>query len=143
MESPDGFPARVGRHLAERREDLDLTQNALAQRIGITSASVSAVERGVSEIRRSLRARWETALRLRQGTITRAYNDGTPLDVVAEGDALPYPDPDDPTERALWNMALKGEYSKDVARAMIDLRRREREQKQQETPRPARRRAGG
>lgn len=70
------IPARVGRQLAHRRDDLDLTQEELAQRIGITSFAVSAAERGRNAIRRSKRADWEDALGLPAGSISRAYRDG-------------------------------------------------------------------
>jgi DNA-binding XRE family transcriptional regulator len=81
MKEPDTTPARVGQQLAKRREDLDLTQEDLGQRIGITSFAVSAAERGRNAIRRSKRADWERALSLRSGTISRAYRDGTDLEL--------------------------------------------------------------
>lgn len=79
--SPDSHPyADTGNKLAARREDLDMTQEQLAQRINIRSTTVSAIERGRNAITRSKRGAWEAALRLKAGTITRAYNDGAELE---------------------------------------------------------------
>ena len=80
MTAPDPSPADVGRQLLERREDLDLTQQELAQRIGISARTVSAVERGVNQITKSRRGDWERALELKPGTISRAYRDGSRLE---------------------------------------------------------------
>ncbi|GAA4513210.1 hypothetical protein GCM10023191_079970 [Actinoallomurus oryzae] len=74
-------PAVVGRQLARRREDLDYTQDDLANRIGVSGRTVSAIERGVNSIQRKNRPAWETALGLASGTINRAYRDGTPIEV--------------------------------------------------------------
>ena len=80
MTAPDPSPTDVGRQLLERREDLDLTQQELAQRIGISARTVSAVERGVNQITKSRRGDWERALGLKPGTISRAYRDGSRLE---------------------------------------------------------------
>lgn len=82
-------PAPVGQQLADRRNDLDLTQEALAQQVGVSARTISAVERGVNEIQRRNRPAFEKALRLKAGTISRAYMTGgmvEPLDARAEPD---------------------------------------------------------
>jgi transcriptional regulator with XRE-family HTH domain len=86
MNAPDTSPSAVGRQLARRREDLDVTQEELAQRIGIAARTVSAIETGLNRISRGKRAAWEAALELKAGTISRAYRDGTPIQ--AEGGEL-------------------------------------------------------
>lgn len=73
-------PAAVGRQLARRRANLDLTQDQLAMAVGVRSRSISAIERGSNAIQRSKRSAWEKALRLKPGTISRAYEDGSPLE---------------------------------------------------------------
>jgi transcriptional regulator with XRE-family HTH domain len=80
--------AVVGEQLARRREDLDLTQDDLAQRIGVSGRTVSAIERGVNTIQRKNRPSWEKALGLVTGTVSRAYRDGTPIE-YAESPAAP------------------------------------------------------
>lgn len=104
--SADAIPPPVGQRLAQRREELDLTQEALARLIGITSATVSATERGRTEIQRSRRAAWERALQLVPGSITRAYKDGTPLEPADVPAEPPYADMSDPVEAAVWGMEL-------------------------------------
>jgi len=84
--------AAVGQQLQARREDLDLTQGEVGQRVGIRGETVSAIERGRNAISRSKRAAWEVVLRLKPGTITRAYKDGTPIE-AASGDG------EDPLDR--------------------------------------------
>lgn len=97
MSTPGTSPAEVGRQLARRREDLDLTQEDLAQRIGVVAKTVSGVERGLSSISRSKRPAWEKALALRAGTISRAYRDGAPIEIAPakqeiSGDTFPRTD---------------------------------------------------
>ena len=75
-------PRVVGRQLLERRVQLDLTQQQLADRIGISARTVSAAERGSNQIIRSRRAAWERALRLKAGTIGRAYREGAPIEIA-------------------------------------------------------------
>jgi transcriptional regulator with XRE-family HTH domain len=77
-------PAAVGRQLARRRNDLDLTQDQLAERIGIRARTISAIERGNNSIQRSNRSTWERALQLKPGTISRAYAEGSAIE-PAEG----------------------------------------------------------
>lgn len=85
--SDDGTsPTAVGRQLARRRNDLDLTQDQLADRIGVRARTISAIERGNNSIQRSNRAIWEQALGLKPGTISRAYNEGIPIE-PADADA--------------------------------------------------------
>lgn len=113
-------PTSVGQQLKDRREALDLTQEALAQSIGITSRSVSATERDETEIRRSKRPIWEKALRLKAGTISRAYRDGSPIETLDSApEAPPYPDPSNPKEVAAWAMDL----SESDRRELIDMAR--------------------
>lgn len=97
MSTPGTSPAEVGQQLARRREDLDLTQEDLAQRIGVVAKTVSGVERGLSSISRSKRPAWEKALALRAGTISRAYRDGAPIEIAPakqeiSGDTFPRTD---------------------------------------------------
>lgn len=78
--SPDSHPyADTGKKLAERRDELDMTQDKLANLVGIRSTTVSSIERGRNAITRSKRGDWEQALQLQPGTITRAYNEGGAL----------------------------------------------------------------
>ncbi|GAB3118014.1 hypothetical protein GCM10027160_29460 [Streptomyces calidiresistens] len=121
-QSRDASPARVGRALARRREDLDLTQEALARAIGITPATVSVTERGKTRIRRSKRSAWERALGLRAGTITRAYERDEELEAETERAATPQPyaDMSDRLERAIWMMQQVSESDRKV---LIDILR--------------------
>lgn len=125
MAQPD-TPTSVGEQLASRRDELDLTQALLAQRIGITATTVSATERGRTEISRSKRGLWEKALHLRAGTIGKAYRTGSPIEA---GDtppaAAPYADLADPSERAIWEMDI----SEDHRRTLIDLLRTDRRER--------------
>ena len=88
-------PLVVGQQLARRRNDLDLTQDGLAKRIGVSARTVSAIERGMNSIQRGNRATWESALRLKAGTISRAYRDGSPVE----------PDPTVPMDNAKLSVA--------------------------------------
>lgn len=121
--SEPSAPPPVGRQLAERRQELNLTQPALAELIDITPTSVSAAENGRSSIQRGKRSAWERALQLRSGTISRAYNRGTliePLEDAAE--APPYADLTDEHERVIWQLKI----SEADRRTIIDLLRKER-----------------
>lgn len=122
MSPPDAPHQRVGQQLAARRDQLDLTQDALGRRIGVTSTSVSNAERGRNEITRSKRSKWEQGLRLKPGTLGRAYRNGTPLEPLDDDEI--YADLNDPYERAIWEMDL----SEDDRRTIIDLLRRDREE---------------
>lgn len=84
MNQPDSFPARVGKQLAKRRDDLDLTQDELAERIRITTAAISKAERGINKISRGRRLDWERALGLRPGTLSRAYRDGSDIEIEGQ-----------------------------------------------------------
>jgi transcriptional regulator with XRE-family HTH domain len=120
---PDTPTPPVGQQLADRREELDLTQQALAQRIDMTSTTVSATERGRTEISRSNRAAWEQALRLAPGTISRAYKEGTRLQPLAPPTPQePYADLEDLRERTIWEMNVPEENR----RKMIDILRADR-----------------
>jgi transcriptional regulator with XRE-family HTH domain len=120
MSPPGDSPPAVGLQLAKRREELDLTQEALARRIGITTATVSNTERGRTEITRSKRAKWEQALRLAPGTISNAYRSGDPLERLADDEFRA--DMSDQYERAIWEMDL----SEDDRRIIIELLRSDR-----------------
>jgi transcriptional regulator with XRE-family HTH domain len=122
--SQNPSPTSVGQQLARCREELDLTQEALARRIGIATPTVSVTERGHTEIRLSKRPAWEKALGLKAGTISRAYRDGTPIELADITTEPPYADLSDRYERAIWEMAL----SEDDRRTLIDLLRKGREQ---------------
>ncbi|MFE2940981.1 helix-turn-helix transcriptional regulator [Streptomyces sp. NPDC059255] len=119
-------PTLVGKQLAARREELDLTQQAIAHRIGITVNSVSAAENGRATISRGKRPAWEAALELAPGSIQRAYAGGAlePLKRAAEPDSdpKPYADLDDRHERAIWAMDL----SEADRRVLVDLWRKSR-----------------
>lgn len=119
--SPPASPhALVGQQLAARRDQLDLTQEALARRIGITATTVSNTERGRTEITRSKRSKWEQALRLKPGTIAAAYRGNVPLEPL--GDEEIFADLADPYERAIWEMDI----SEDDRRIIIELLREDR-----------------
>lgn len=125
-QTPDPHTS-VGQQLRARREALDLTQGALAKRIGIDSSTVSVTERDITEIQRSKRPAWETALRLKAGTISRAYKDGTALEVLSESpDEPPYADLSIPKEAAIWAMNLPEEDRReliDASRAIAERKR--------------------
>ena len=109
MTASDDDPTRVGKQLARRREDLDLTQEAVSRQVGITVTSVSAAERGRATISRSKRPLWEQALQLSTGTITRAYRDGSDLEPLPAPEPqreTPYADMSDRLERTAWEMPL-------------------------------------
>lgn len=113
----------VGHQLRERRDELDLTQGDLAQRIGIRPESVSATERGKNKIMRSKRAVWEKALSLKPGTISRAYEAGTALEVSSEvgtagGQAAPAR-PQTPTNPEILATGL----SQETKEALLSMRR--------------------
>ncbi|MEV7867429.1 helix-turn-helix domain-containing protein [Streptomyces sp. NPDC088124] len=120
-----GTPTLVGKHLAERREELDLTQQALASRIGITVNSVSAAENGRTVISRGKRPLWEQALELAPGAINRSYTKGVDLERVepAEPQPKPYINLADRYERAVWELDL----SEEDRRTMIEILRSSRE----------------
>lgn len=123
--SPGDAPTRVGQQLARRREDLDLTQNTLAQAIGITSTTVSATERGRTTISRSKRPLWEQALQLKPGTITRAYRDATDLESAPPPEPQqerPYADLSDRLERTAWEMPLPLEERKLIVDMLRDAK---------------------
>lgn len=94
-------PTTVGQQLAGRRESLDLTQGAVASRVGISVTSVSSAERDRATIMRSKRAAWEQVLRLKTGTISKAYADGSPLEPLADEADESYADLNDPHEAAI------------------------------------------
>lgn len=124
MSAPGTSPAAVGQQLARQRENLDLTQEDLGQRVGIAARTVSAVERGLNSISRSKRTAWEQALGLKSGTISRAYRDGTSLE-PAESELGPEPDDDDlsPFERRILREMAE-------QRAILEEIRAEREAEQ-------------
>lgn len=127
--TPDDLPPLIGQQLAKRREELDLTQELLARSIGITSTTVSTSERGRTVISRAKRPLWEQALQLKAGTISRAYRDGTPielLDVPAEAEPAPYADMSDRLERAVWEMNLDEADRRDL----VDMLRKDKAERQ-------------
>ncbi|MFJ2002145.1 helix-turn-helix domain-containing protein [Streptomyces chartreusis] len=121
-------PVPVGEQLAHRREELDLTQEALARRVGISAPTVSVTERGHTQIRVSKRANWEQALGLKAGTISRAYRDGTPIEVADDNpQERPYADLSDRLERTAWEMPIDIEQR----RLIIDMLREAKSQGRQ------------
>lgn len=109
MTSPD-TPTSVGQQLSARREELDLTQQAVATSVGVTVNSVSAAENDRATISRGKRPGWERALGLEPGTIHRAYTQGTDLE-FAEPRPRPevYADLTDRYEAAVWAIAVSEE----------------------------------
>lgn len=129
-QTPD-TPTRVGEQLRDRRKRLDLTQGALARRIGIDASTVSVTERGQTQIQRGKRTAWEQALELQSGTITRAYTDGTDLEPVTPTSlAPPYADMTDRHERAIWEMENLPVAAR---RTMIDILRSDRAEESRPT----------
>lgn len=126
MSQTPGPPLPVGQQLKERREELDLTQGALANLVGVTVTSISSAENGRSTISRGKRPTWEQALQLKSGTISRAYRDGTPLEPATPTEQTAYADLNDPHERAISEMNI----SEADKRDMIRLVRLGREQDQ-------------
>jgi transcriptional regulator with XRE-family HTH domain len=123
----DESPTPIGQQLARRREELDLTQQALAQRVGISVNSVSAAERGRATISVGKRPAWEAALELRRGTLGRAYRDSTDLEPAtgsAPQEELPY-DPTDVMEAHLWKSAapesIRRRLIRDYRRALAEV----------------------
>lgn len=132
MNASDDAPLRVGQQLASRREELDLTQGALAGLIGITVTSVSAAERARATISRSKRPLWEQALRLKPGTISRAYREGTALEPATPAQPepeRPYADMSDRLERTAWEMPLSVEDRKLIIDMLREAERRGRDQR--------------
>jgi transcriptional regulator with XRE-family HTH domain len=84
--SDDASPADVGRQLAQRRDDLGLTQDQLAKCLPISARTVSAIERGVNAIQKGNRREWERVLKLKPGSIGRAYTTGAPIEVLDDAD---------------------------------------------------------
>lgn len=128
MSQSDVPPTPVGQQIAERRDELDLTQDALARRIGVTSATVSNAERGRTEINRSKRPKWEQALRLKPGTIGRAYRTGAPLERL--DDDASFADLSDKYERAIWEMDI----GEDDRKTIIQLLREKAEEEGADRP---------
>ncbi|MCM8552667.1 helix-turn-helix domain-containing protein [Streptomyces sp. STCH 565 A] len=112
----------VGQQLAARRKTLDLTQQMAAERIGITSTTVSAVERGLNEIQRSKRGDWERGLELTSGSITRAYESGTPLQPAAPAQDSPT-SISDPDEQTVWDMDIPENYRRDIIEILRSAKR--------------------
>lgn len=125
MSQSDVPPTPVGQQIAERRDELDLTQEALGRRIGVTSATVSNAERGRTEINRSKRPKWEQALRLKPGTIGRAYRTGSRLERLDDDES--FADLSDKYERAIWEMDI----SEDDRKTIIDILRQDRQDRGQ------------
>lgn len=117
MSQSDVPPTPVGQQLAARRDDLDLTQDALARRIGVTSRTVSNAERDRAEIGRGKRSKWEQALRLKPGTIGRAYRTGSALEPLDDEEA--FADLSDRYERAVWELDI----GEDDRKTIISLMR--------------------
>lgn len=118
MTTPE-TPTSVGKQLKARREALNLTQSALASLVGVDAASVSGAERDKREITRGKRTSWETALRLVPGTITRAYQDGAPIEALDDPGPEVYANLDDEVERAAWALNV----TPAEKRMLIDLYR--------------------
>lgn len=124
-------PHSVGQQLRARRVALDLTQPALAQRIGIDPSTVSTTERDKTEIQRGKRAAWENALALKPGTITRAYAEGAQIEAAAAAPVRvpgrpPYADLSNPDERAVWELSIPEHDRRDMIDIMRGARQRQR-----------------
>lgn len=115
-------PPSVGQQIRARREALDLSQPALARRIGVDPSTVSSTELGKTTIQRGRRPDWERALDLTPGTISRAYRDGTPIEPAPIDTHGVYADLTDPHERAVWEM----DTPESDRRTMIDILRADR-----------------
>lgn len=123
MSQTPELPHSVGQQIRARREALDLTQPALARRIGVDPSTVSSTELDKTTIQRGKRPAWERALNLKPGTISRAYRDGTPIEPATADTQGVYADLTDPHERAVWEMSI----SEDDRREMIDILRADRQ----------------
>lgn len=75
--------AQVGRWLSQRRDEMNLTVQALAAMLDVHRTTVTNAETG--RVVPHLKSRWEDALRLSRGSLTRAYLDGTPLEALPDG----------------------------------------------------------
>lgn len=141
MSESSAAPPSVGSQLARRRKELDIPQGTLAQMASVTVTSISKAENDRVAIRRGKRGDWERALRLKAGTISRAYETGSPIEPLEaperqvrprgarRGQGAPYADMTDPYERVIWDMKI----SEADRRTLIDLLRSDR----QEGRRPA------
>jgi transcriptional regulator with XRE-family HTH domain len=94
MSDEEAHRAGVGTQLADRRNELRLTQEALAKLVGVSSRTVSAIERGKNSIQSGRRPQWESKLHLVAGTLDRAYKTGSPIEL------LPIPIAEKPTSAA-------------------------------------------
>lgn len=72
----------AGRQLRRRRDQLKLTQEELAQLIGVTSRTVSAVERGKNAAQAGHQPSWEEVLHLVPGTLAPAYKTGSRVELL-------------------------------------------------------------
>lgn len=124
MSESSAAPPSVGKQLARRRKSLDIPQSALAAMADVTVTSISKAENDLVAIRRGKRSDWERALRLKPGTISRAYDTGTPIEPLDDAPpAEPYADMTDEYERAVWHIAIPEE----DRRRIIDLLRKARQ----------------
>lgn len=125
-----GSPISVGQQLAQRRRELDIPQGVLARLVGVTVTTVSGTENDRSAIQRGKRHAWERALRLRPGTISRAYEHGKSIEPLSVAAGAPYADMNDKYERAVWQMAI----SEADRVIMIDLLRESRREERGRRP---------
>jgi DNA-binding XRE family transcriptional regulator len=68
--------AEVGLMIKSRRAELDMTQAELADAVGVSTRTVTSVERGESAVTDRKRAAWERVLGWPLGSLTRAYRLG-------------------------------------------------------------------
>ena len=85
----------VGRQLKQRREDLGLTQQDVADALDISTRTIQFAEHGRTKIRLGKREAYERVLRLQRGTISRAYRSGADLELIdiIGGPAAAEPEP--------------------------------------------------
>lgn len=129
MSESGAAPPTVGTQLARRRKSLDIPQGTLATMASVTVTSISKAENDLVAIRRGKRPDWERALRLRPGTISRAYETGSPIEALDDiPPAEPYADMTDEYERAIWQIAIPEEDRKRIIDLIRKGRREGREQ---------------
>lgn len=73
---------QVGRWLRQRRDELKLSRDQLAQMLELDPSSITNAEGGKRVPR--FKSSWEDGLRLVRGSLTRAYLDGTPLEPLPD-----------------------------------------------------------
>ena len=69
----------LGRAVRQRRTDIDLTQGVLAERIGLSRASIANIEAGEQAVSVTVLLSLAAALRITAETLVAAARDGEPL----------------------------------------------------------------